>query len=209
MKYGGVRPLPAAEQMSACLDLLDVRDGEHPATPHARNNELVGRDAAVDEEVRAGIDRGGVDSEVPEHRRRSDIELRFVAVVRSSPGVSNSFASSIVGKNRVLPTTAGSTPDSTAFRSGISVARSSWAAMSRAPAGQTVELSGCRDQGELPIFRWTEVHPNLPVGKAGRLVCHLRRLGRGGDDDGRRDAEGERDGGERRSGAGLVPDEIS
>src|SRR5262249_35284660 len=48
-----------AEQMlmPADLDLLDVRDAEQPSLGHARDRELVGRDAAVEQEVRARIDR--------------------------------------------------------------------------------------------------------------------------------------------------------
>jgi hypothetical protein len=75
--------------------------------------------------------------------------------------------------------------------------------------GQAVELSGCVYRGELANLRWAEVDPHLSGGQVGRFGRLLRRLGRGDDDDRRRDAEGEGDGGERRSGTGLVADEVA
>src|SRR5262249_51114036 len=82
-----VRRIAAAvspEEVSADVDLLDVRDTENLAASQARDDELVGLDAAIQEEVRARLDSGGVDSQVFEHCWRGDIELRLAAVALPS-----------------------------------------------------------------------------------------------------------------------------
>src|SRR5262249_49928645 len=58
------------------LDALDVPEGEVRALLHAGNDQPVRPGATVDEEVSVRTDRGRVDSEVPENRRRGDVELR-------------------------------------------------------------------------------------------------------------------------------------
>ena len=70
-----------------------------------------------------------------------------------------------------------------------------------------------RERDELRVLRSARVHPDLAVGQVRRLGGHPLvlplLLGRRGDDDRRGDAEGEGDGGECRSGAGLVAGEVS
>ena len=77
--------LRRAEALPA-VDRLDVGDGKFVRLWFlacqgfwrlADRDELVGRDGAVGEEVRARIDGGGVDSEGPEQGRRGDVEARF------------------------------------------------------------------------------------------------------------------------------------
>src|SRR5215207_9645 len=69
------------------LDPLDVRDRELLLGATDEEEELVGRDPAVGEEVRVLIDLGRVDSEVPEHGGRGDIDLGFGRVVVTGPAV--------------------------------------------------------------------------------------------------------------------------
>ena len=101
-----------------------------------------------------------------------------------------------------------------AFHSGITVAPSRPAASSRTCAALR-ELGGCpdRERDQLRVPRRARVHPDLAVGqigrRGGRLLSVPRLLGRRRDDDGRSDAEGERDGGERSAGAGLVAGEVA
>ena len=111
----------------------------------------LGRDAAVGEEVGARIDRGGVDSEVLEHRGRGDEELRFGRGILAAGGA---VESSREVDRREAPACrrrrmAGA-PGWMALRSGITVARSSWCGELSDARGQTSELCGCVDRGELP-----------------------------------------------------------
>ena len=87
MKYGGVLAASGAEQMLAGIDLLDVRGGDDfPATREGPDDQIRGRNAAVDEEVGAGIDRGGVDSEVVEHCRGGHVKPGFGGVALTALG---------------------------------------------------------------------------------------------------------------------------
>src|SRR5215207_1866005 len=84
--------LGRAEELPA-VDPLDVCDGLFghlgPAgRPRRRlladRDELVGRDGSVGQEVRAGIDCGGVDSDVPEQGGRGYVQARFSDVAARS-----------------------------------------------------------------------------------------------------------------------------
>jgi hypothetical protein len=70
-----------SEEAATEVQLLDVRDGEQLAAGDARYEQAVRDDAAVDEEVRAGIDRRRLEPEIAEHRRRRDEKLRPGAVL--------------------------------------------------------------------------------------------------------------------------------
>ena len=67
---------PPEPRTSAAVDPLDVRDGELLPRSDVQKDELVGGHGLVGQEVRARIDRGGVDAEVPEQSRRGDVETR-------------------------------------------------------------------------------------------------------------------------------------
>ena len=125
------------------------------------------------------------------------------------PGPSNRLASSIAGITRVSPRTNGRASGCTTLRSGITVARSSWWASCRTLAARRPSCASASTGRELARIRWAEIHPDLSVGKRGRLGRRLRLLCRGGDDHGRRDPESERDRSERRSGTGLVAGQVS
>ena len=66
-------PFPSAEDFQA-VDPLDVRDGELPPRLDVQEDELVDGDGRVGQEVRARVDSGGVDSEVPEQGGCGDVE---------------------------------------------------------------------------------------------------------------------------------------
>src|SRR5262249_20251548 len=190
--------------MPADLDLLDVRDEEQPALGHARDRELVGRDAAVEEEVRARIDRLWVDSEIPEHRRRGDVELRLAG--EQLPG---SLRELDRWKDLGIAYGHGGYArfhDLAERKHGCVV---ELGGDPSSVCGQLADASGRVDRGELPSLGRPEVDPDLSVGKAGRLTRSLGLLGRGDDDDRRRDPERECDGGERGTRAALVTGEVS
>src|SRR5262249_15415436 len=71
-----VHPHGRAEQAPADVDPLHMGDSEVPSVPKARDDELVYVGAGRCDEVRARLDRRGVDSEVAKHRGRGDEELR-------------------------------------------------------------------------------------------------------------------------------------
>ena len=75
-------------------------------------------------------------------------------------------------------------------------------------SGHAFELGGRLHREDLRLPD-TGVHADLPVGQVWRFGVCLALLGRRHDDDGRGDAERERDRGERRPGAGLVAGEVS
>src|SRR5829696_10493292 len=88
----GALSLRRAEDLPA-VDPLHARDGvfDHlwsagrpGRRPLADRDELVGRDGSVGQEVRAGIDGGGVDSDVPEQGGCGDVEARFGYVAARS-----------------------------------------------------------------------------------------------------------------------------
>ena len=70
----GVAP-PRAENLSAG-DSLDIGDWELSPCPEVENDELVGGDGRVGEEVRARIDRGRVEPEVSQDGGRRDVDAR-------------------------------------------------------------------------------------------------------------------------------------
>src|SRR5262249_51491372 len=156
--------------MPADLDPLDVRDGEQPALGHARDRELVGRDAAVEEEVRARIDRLGVDSEIPEHRRGGDVELRLADEHLSVPG---SLGELDCRKDLRLADGHGGYArfyDLAERKHGCVV---EFGGDPSSVCGQLADASGRVDRGELPSLGRPEVDPDLSVGEAGRLTRSL------------------------------------
>src|SRR6476659_3025229 len=84
-----VRRVPAAfgaEQMLPAVDLLNVVGEDLSAAREARDDQVAGCDASVDEVVRVWIDRRGVDFEVLEHRWRGDVGLGLGAESLSALG---------------------------------------------------------------------------------------------------------------------------
>ena len=201
---------PRAEDFLA-VDPLDVRDGELLPRLVVQDDELVGGDGRVGQEVHARIDRGGVDSEVPEQGRRGDVEIRSpgpplgVDLPRETDGDEGPVAFFDDGRLAGLE----GLPKRDHGRLSESCGELADA------RGTPRELGGCldRERDELRALRWTRVHPDLAVGQVGepggRSLVLLLLRGCRGCDDRRGDAEGEGDGGECRAGTGLVAGEVS
>ena len=128
---------------SAGVDPLDVRDGD-PWAPRARDDKLsVGTVGSARKSV-ARIDRGGVDSDVPEQGGRRDVEGRSAGVAApGGPPASRGRATTRPGRRRPGP----ASPGWKAFRSGITAARSRPAASWRTRAALRATLGGRLERG--------------------------------------------------------------
>src|SRR5262245_3045927 len=115
-------------------------------------------DAAVDEEIRGRIDRGGIDAEVPQHLRRGDVELRVGPIVpaeppRESHGVEHARVADEEGT--------GSGSSNTVQRNHGRVVE---CARELLDAGaETTESSERIDGCHLSVVAGPEVHTDLPV----------------------------------------------
>jgi Glyoxalase/Bleomycin resistance protein/Dioxygenase superfamily len=174
--------------MPVDFDLLDVRHGQNPLGA-APDHEVVRRDAPIDEEVRARTNCRRVDSEIAEHRRRGDIQLRLTL---EQP--------SVVGSQQLeRGQDSGVADDHRGFarlRDLLEREKCRLVELGSDPSrafGQLIDPGSCVDRtGELPSLGRVEIEPDLPVGEGGRLTRLPRLLGRRDDDDRRRDPEVEK-----------------
>ena len=202
-----------AEQVVPDVDLLDVRRPRAPCpraspcsgctSPSVRTLRSARKSVSADRPCR---DRCRGSGAPPAWRHRAPIRRGTASAPRECRIASPARPAQTLGCRRGRRQRA---PGWTALRSGITVSASSWAASRRTRAARLRQLSRCVGRGELASVRWAEVDPHLSVGQVGRLSRFLRRLGGGDDDDRRCDAEGEGDCGERRSGTGLIANEVS
>ena len=148
---------------------------------------------------------------IPRYRARQASRRRACdpgAVLPSASGL-RAPRETTVGTNRVSPATTGRLArlDDLAerdHRRPVEVRRELADARS-----QRSSWAGASDRDELRVLRRPAYTRIWRSDRLGSSAAALRLLGRGGDDDRRRDAEGERDGGECRPGAGLIAGEVS
>ena len=210
MKLAGLLGTCGAEEVLADFDLLNVREGELPFLGEARDYQVVSHDAAVDEEVRRSdrLQRGrSRDTSAHSGWRRRAPTRRSTPFVPLNPRIVSS--SSTEWSNRSSPKTIGATPGCVALRSGITVARSSWAASWPTLAARAASSAGASTGVNSRSVLWAQVDPDLLAGQVRRLIRGLRLLGRGDDDDRCGDAERQRDRRQRRTGASLIASEVT
>ena len=170
----GARPVsPSPEPRTCRLSILwTFVTGSCFLVPEVENDELVGGDSRVGQEVRARIDRGRVDPEVPQDGRRRDVDARSprevlgVLLPREPDGDERPLT--LEGDDRWL---AGlhDLPEWDHRRLAEACRE---LADARGAAGA---LGGALDRkrDELRVSRRARVHANLAIGQVGQLGSHL------------------------------------
>ncbi len=177
-----------------------------------QDDELVGGNGRVGQEVRARVDRGGVDSEVPEQGGRGDVDARSpvpalgAGLLRETDRDEGPVA--LEGDDRRIAGLDGlpERDHGRLIETGGDLADACGAPRE---LGRRLE----RERDELRVSRRAGVHPDLAVGQVGEVGGHpvviLLLLGCRGDCHCCGDAEGEGDRGECRPGPGLVAGEVT